>query len=672
MKQKIYQNSIDYILITFFSICFLALIRFMEFLIIGYYGIHDVFVKTLFENSINLDAYFSIVLSVIFIVPYQLLSLKYPKLSLILYKITWIFTILITICLTHFFISGEYLLSNVIFQFSFQEIWHIATIESETNHKLIWFMYFIIPISVYLFFFLKNPQRLNKWIKIAIIGIYIIAVFVASINYKYFYKPSYKFSSQFEFYISNNKITHFVKSVIKPKQYESDLNSKDLVIAIQNFHSVCKDFDFESSTYPLLHNESYENVLGKYFKTSAKAPNVVFIISEGLGSAFAGLHPSTCHLLPFVDSLASNGLYWENFLSNCCRTYGVLPNVFGSLISGTLERGFVNYNGEELYGKRYPNNNSLIKELKRNNYFTSFFYGGWGAFDSYQNFLEDQKIDLFIDQSKIDSVKYIAPWKRTPEGFYWGYDDKALFNQWFDYEEKNKVIQPYLSIYMTLNMHEPYNICPQKYYEDQFVKSRLKKLKLENSPFKNKDNYTLGSLFFYEDALRDFFNEYKKRDDYNNTIFIIFGDHYSLMSFLNNPLGIYHVPLIIYSPLIKEHAIFKGVSTHLDIAPSLIALLQGNYGLNFNNEKQWLGTGLDTSSTFRCNRIAPFNLYSSDYPHFLYHDYFLTQDAVIKISDGLSSEVVTDTAIINMVNKFARDFKAIDNYVCKKDKIWRN
>ncbi len=184
-SQKIFQNSVNYILITFFSICILALIRFIEFLIIGYYGIHDIFIKNLFENSINLDAYFSIALSVFFIIPYLLLSLKYPKLSLNLYKVIWIFMILITICLTHFFISGEYLLTNILFQFSLQEIWHIISIESGTTHKLIWFLYLILPISVYLFFFLKKPGSINKWVKTAIIGIYVIAIIVASINYKY-------------------------------------------------------------------------------------------------------------------------------------------------------------------------------------------------------------------------------------------------------------------------------------------------------------------------------------------------------------------------------------------------------------------------------------------------------------------------------------------------------
>ena len=221
-------------------------------------------------------------------------------------------------------------------------------------------------------------------------------------------------------------------------------------------------------------------------------------------------------------------------------------------------------------------------------------------------------------------------------------------------------------------MHEPYNIASNKYYENKFIKNRLKSLKLKSDYFTKKDNYTLGSLFYFEDALRSFINDYKKRSDYDNTIFIIFGDHYSLVSFLNSPLGIYHVPMVVYSPLLKKRDVFKGVSTHLDITPSLLALLKGNFGLKISEQNHWLGSGLDTSKVFRCNRVAPFNLYSVDYPKFLYHDYFLTQDGVYKVSKELKATIVTDPKIIKKVNQFANRFKLIDKYVCEKDKIWKD
>jgi len=285
--------------------------------------------------------------------------------------------------------------------------------------------------------------------------------------------------------------------------------------------------------------------------------------------------------------------------------------------------------------------------------------------------LKDQEIDLFTDQSRFDSLKYKAPWKRKPSGFYWGYDDQALFNQWFDYTKCHKIHQPYLSIYLTLNMHEPYNIAASKYYTPHFIKNRLNKLKLKHSYFIKKDNYTLGSLFYFEDALRTFINSYKKRADFKNTIFIIFGDHYSLISYLNNPLGVYHVPMLIYSPLLKKKAVFKGVSTHLDIAPTLLALLKGNYGLKLNETSHWLGSELNTSKKFTCNQVVPLSLYSNVYPTFIYRDYFSTQDGIYKMEKDLNATLVTDLKIIKKVRKIEASFKLIDKYVCEKDRIWK-
>jgi hypothetical protein len=494
---------------------------------------------------------------------------------------------------------------------------------------------------------------------------------VAGLNYKLAYQGSSKFNRQFEYYLANNKISHFVGSFVKSHQTENTNHSDDLQTIIPSFHTEMKEFHYISNEYPLLHDEKYVNVLGKYFAKSTTPPNLVFIISEGLSSSFAGFHPTTVHLLPFVDSLASHGLYWENFLSNCHRTFGVLPNVLGSLTSGTIERGFVNFKELESGNKRYPQHDSMIKELKKNNYYTSFYYGGWGEFDCYNDFLKFQNIDNFVDDSKFDSLKYDAPWNRKPKGFYWGYDDKALFNQWFDNSAKDLGNRPYLNIFMTLNMHEPYNMIPYPYSDNNYVDERIKNLNLKNNPFRRTNKLKLGSMFFYEDALREFFRNYQKRDDYNNTIFVIFGDHQSVGAFLENPLDFLHVPLILFSPLIKQPAQFKGVSTQLDIAPSIIALLEDNYGLTFPKEKQWLGKGLDTSRTFQCNCIAPLDMYNSDFANFLYKNYLITPEKVFKICDGLYTEEVSNKEIVDDVSAFVNNYISIDNYVCKKDKIWK-
>ena len=669
--KNILLKSIYFALVTFTGIFFLIMIRFIEFILINVYNIQEISTKILFKDSINLDIHFGLTISTLLLFPYLLSVNKFPIFVTRFYKFIWTCIIIITICFTHFFISSEYLLTNVIFDFSWEEIKHVITIEGGTNNYFIWIFYLLIPIAFFVFHKLKMKPIYSKYFKISVLSFYFVLIFAVLINHKHYYKSSIKFNNQYEFYLANNKITHFLLSVKRSIENQNTLNLNEVKSAIKTFQKENTQFQYTSKKFPFLRTDSIKNVLGEYFIKSDKAPNIVMIVAEGLGGSIAGNHPASEHVLPYIDTLAMNGLYWQNFLSNCYRTFGVFPNVLGSLTPGTIDRGFINFNGEEKISKRYPLHNSLIKELKRNNYFTSFFYGGWGEFDSYSNFLKEQKIDLFVDQSKFDSSKYLAPWKRKPGGFYLGYDDFALFNQWFDYTKKHKINQPYLNIYLTLNMHEPYNMASKKYYNENFIKNRLKGLKLKTDYFTNKDKFTLGSMFYFEDALRIFMNNYKKRPDYENTIFMIFGDHYSLISHLNNPIGVYHVPMIIYSPLLKTNKVFKGVSTHLDIAPSILALLQGNFGIKISKAKPWIGKGLDTSTSFKCDHITPLSLYSGEHPTFIYKDYFLTQDGVYKLSDDLKATLVHDKKIIKKVNAMANKFKMIDKYVCEKDKIWK-
>lgn len=68
----------------------------------------------------------------------------------------------------------------------------------------------------------------------------------------------------------------------------------------------------------------------------------------------------------------------------------------------------------------------------------------------------------------------------------------------------------------------------------------------------------------------------------------------------------YHVPLIIYSPLLKRTATFRSISTHFDITPSLLALLKKDYDIRSPGSADWMGTGLDTTRSFRNVHAYPF------------------------------------------------------------------
>jgi len=61
----------------------------------------------------------------------------------------------------------------------------------------------------------------------------------------------------------------------------------------------------------------------------------------------------------------------------------------------------------------------------------------------------------------------------------------------------------------------------------------------------------------------------------------------------------YQVPLIVYSPLLKQPRAIKAAPSQFDIAPSLLAFLGHGDGLRAPDEVTWIGTGLDTEPAFR-------------------------------------------------------------------------
>lgn len=85
--------------------------------------------------------------------------------------------------------------------------------------------------------------------------------------------------------------------------------------------------DTVSRTYPWMYRARYGNVLGPFFKspdaatTAGQPPNLVFIVFEGLGTAFLGEENAYGGFTPFVDSLSQESLYWPNTLSTTGRTH---------------------------------------------------------------------------------------------------------------------------------------------------------------------------------------------------------------------------------------------------------------------------------------------------------------------------------------------------------------
>ncbi len=119
----------------------------------------------------------------------------------------------------------------------------------------------------------------------------------------------------------------------------------------------------------------------------------------------------------------------------------------------------------------------------------------------------------------------------------------------------------------------------------------------------------------------------------------------------------YHVPLIIYSPLLKRTAKFASISTHFDIAPSLLAWLQKQYRLELPDTVAWMGSGLDTARNFRNIHAYPFIQTKTDIIDYIEGGFWLNQNNLFEINNNMNLTPVSNEAKSNQLKAGFNRFK---------------
>jgi uncharacterized sulfatase len=527
------------------------------------------------------------------------------------------------VVLIHYFSTALVPLGADLFGYTFSEI--VQTTEAAGDFSVVNLFIVIFPVSIYWIVLYAIYLRPLLGFYPGVLGISIGAMLcyfnVAS-------TPRYSWlKNEYEYNLSINKLGYFLESTASHFFKESSNNQTDFI----DNHS----FKYVNSKYPFLHTETTPDVLGPFFTTdSSQKPNIVIIQVEGLGRAFSGKAAYLGSFTPFLDSLADKSLYWENFLSAQGRTFAALPSILGSL--PYAEQGF-----NEL-GEGMPKQLGLIRVLKKSGYRTSFIAGTNLQFDKQDVFLKNQGIDELIGEQHF-SVNY-AKMASTSAGDSWGYPDRELYRRALDntvFSQK----RPFLAYLQTISMHTPYRVPNQQAYVD-LMEQRLKKLGISDAKKLEYRQYAqvYSTILYADEALADFFAAAKKTAWYAHTIFIITGDHRLPEIPLSTKIDRYHVPFIIYSPLLKKTARIASISSHFDIAPSLLAFLAKNYRVKRPEVATWLGDGLDTVKTFRNVHQYPLKQVKSELRNYISGLFFLDGEQLFKIAPNMDIEPVENKA----------------------------
>ena len=576
----------------------------------------------------------------------------------ILFSILLFLLLFLYLAGTQYYYTTQFFLDRVLFFFSYAELKLIAGSELPTVWKKFSIMYLgaIITFFILLILLLSNKlsSYLNKRVSLILILTMLILAFVPNLL------------------ISPNSLNSDAKgtAVSKPLYFTKDLikdlmpNKKEISLStsIDNYRQFAKlphhPLQYE---FPLMRSfDTAHDELSKYFKPFDGPPNLVFVFMEGMGSSYSGSDAYYGSMTPNLDSIYEKSLYWPNTISNTDRTHGIFANILASTPHG-FERGITN-----LKLKEYPQMFSLSKLLCSNGYNGNFIYGGWAYFDNYEPFLKINYVSNVFEEKYFEK-NYKAQSYEVEGKHSWGIPDDRLLNLYFDLK-KDTIDTPYLNIILTQSLHTPFTIPHQKEYilraKEHFAANS------GNMEFFNKDKEAWSTIFYTDDVIGKFMDDYKKMPEYGNTIFVFVGDHNSQAFDFKNVIDMHHVPLAIFSPKLKQGKRFSDIVSHTDVASSFTKLfLPYLKNARLPKYSNWMSSGLSTSNTFSAKNPIYIGRFSGDIIGVIKDDILLFQDQLYEIKPGMLLDKIENKKIKSKFKESLESYKKINRYVLEENKL---
>lgn len=582
-----------------------------------------------------------------------ILGMVYPSAAKVLIKITLTLLIILQGGLLFYFTKMLLPLGTDLYAYSLNDIFLTVKASGELN-------LFNILAILFVLVFVYVLLGLGKWIPLK----YHTAVLLTMVCYGYLIgigiakNTQKEQAAELERNLMANKSSYFYD-----QSYNYFTSNEylyfDFFLASANSGDRLVSKDLTETNYPFLHSNDYPDVLGPYFDEFDTLPDIVFVIVEGLGKAYSGEDAYLGSFTPFLDSLSEHSLYWKNGLSTTGRTFGVLTGMFGSL--PFAQKGFMDQ------APNLPLHHTLLSLLKTNGYFTNFHIGADKNFDNVNYFLQYQQVDRILDMTSFD-----ADFEETPSksGFSWGYPDKAMFENGMRKLPVNSGL-PQVSIFQTQTSHDPFLIPDEEKYLamfEKYIQNDLISLPLTTGEYRKYKNM-YASILYVDEAIKEFFQAYQKLPNYENTVFIITGDHRLPEIPLATTIDRFHVPIMIFSPKLNRPKRMHGVTSHFEITPTILSLLENRFDLDLPSKVAWKGYVMDTSSTFQSKISNPLMRNKNQLVDYISGEYVLADNQLYQLYDNMGMEPVTDVAMKEKLLTELATYKNSNRFATENNRI---
>jgi len=282
----------------------------------------------------------------------------------------------------------------------------------------------------------------------------------------------------------------------------------------------------------------------------ARRLNVVLVSVESLGAEFLGSYGNPKGLTPNLDRIEKESLSFRRVYATGNRTVRGME---------ALSLALPPTPGQSIV--RRPDNAGLFtlgSVFEDAGYATFFAYGGYSIFDNLGPYFgaNDYRV---IDRREIPS-------ERIEFENIWGVADEHLFDQvigQMDRETQAKPGQPVFIHVMTTSNHRPYTYPPGR---------------IDIPSGTGRD----GAVKYSDYAIGRFIEAARAKPWFDDTIFVLTADHgANARGTMRIPVDKYLVPVMIYSPKNVQPRRIDRLMSQIDIAPTLLGLLDFSYYSKF-------------------------------------------------------------------------------------------
>ncbi|MCD1639228.1 LTA synthase family protein [Pseudomonas stutzeri] len=279
--------------------------------------------------------------------------------------------------------------------------------------------------------------------------------------------------------------------------------------------------------------------------------NVVVILMESFAGRYVGALGSRDGITPNFDRLAAEGLLFERFFANGTHTH---QGMFASMACFPNLPGFEYLMQSPEGGNRFSGLPQLLSARAFNDVYV---YNGDFAWDNQLGFFGNQGMTRFVGRND-----YIDPVVADPT---WGVSDQDMFDRAVQELGALAPDEPFYALLQTLSNHTPYAL------PDPLPVPAV-------SGHGSQDAH-LTAMRYSDWALGRFFEQAKRQPWYQDTLFVVVGDHgFGAPEQLTEmDLFRFHVPLLLIAPGVTEQfgSRREVVGTQVDVVPTIMGRLGG-------------------------------------------------------------------------------------------------